>query len=105
MARVQTSLALALRQHGANQRAVPHYQTAIATLEHLDDLEGLYQSTNGLATAYAELGRWSQARVQFDAALALAQRIGSPRLINDAMSAAGWVAWRGGVQTSRCRCC
>ena len=55
----------------------------------LDDLEGLYQCTNGLAAAYAEIGRWDLARTQFDAAVAVARRLGTPRLIDEAMSAGG----------------
>ena len=92
LGRVETSLALALRRHGAAERSVPHYQAAIEIERRLDDLEGLYQCTNGLAAAYAEIGRWDLARTQFDAAVAVARRLGTPRLTDEAMSAAGWAA-------------
>ena len=92
LGRVETSLALALRRHGAAERSVSHYQAAIEIERRLDDLEGLYQCTNGLAAAYAEIGRWDLARPQFDAAVAVARRLGTPRLMNEAMNAAGWAA-------------
>ena len=39
-----------------------------------------------------EIGRWDLARTQFDAAAAVARRLGTPRLTDEAMSAAGWAA-------------
>ncbi len=92
LARVETSLGLALRQHGASERALTHYEAAIDIERRVGNLEGLYQCTNGLATAYAELGRWGEARTHYALALAIAQQLGLPRLVDDALSSEGWVA-------------
>jgi CHAT domain-containing protein/tetratricopeptide (TPR) repeat protein len=92
LARVETSLALALRQHGTPEQSLAHYEAAIAIQRRLNDDDGLYQSLIGSAAAYAEEGRWSDASRRFASAVELARRMGLPRLINQALGAVGWAA-------------
>lgn len=76
------SLGRILRAHGRAADALEYYDRAAAIQESLGNLQGLVQSINAKAIALATLDRKAESRAAYERALELAQRTGSPRIIN-----------------------
>ena len=82
LGRVWTSLGRLNRAHGRHAAALDYYRRAHAALERAGDRPGVIQAVNATATALGNLGRTDEARAAYERALALAEQLGTTRIVN-----------------------
>ena len=81
LARVLTSEGRIYRAHGIPTQALEFYERALKIQQEIGDGFGTVQSMNAIAIAYDLMGQQERSLAEYEAALALARKTGSPRLI------------------------